>query len=178
MLFFIFDNMNITLSEVKKMLTGKHNVIIKTARYDSPFNKGRGENTFGSKFQFITEDIKKYSTIFGFAGTDYHYPDLIAEKMKKPVDLIQVGHNKIGEWVPGYEGIILKNANSGKLYLRVYSTSHDNIVEYYHDKNKINIHDPKYKNFLKPKLKTIDDTVLKVMNINIDNITSIEVIDK
>ena len=40
------------------------------------------------------------------------------------------------------------------------------------------IRDPKFKSFLKPKFKSIDDTVLKVMNINLDNITSFEVVDK
>lgn len=170
--------MNITLAEITKMLTGKHNVVIKTAKYDSPFNKGRGDNTFASKFGFLTEDIKKYSTIYGIAGTEYHYHDLLAETLKKPVETIELGKNKTGEWVPGFEGIIMQNANSGAFYLRVYSTSPDNTLEYYHDKEKLNIRDPKFKSFLKPKFKSIDDTVLKVMNINLDNITSFEVVDK
>lgn len=163
---------NMKLEDLKKMI-GTHKVHISTTSNSSPFNKGRGDESFISKFGYSVDDIVKESDLECFGGSEVHYRDLIAEQTKQDPNTIEVKKNKIGDWVEGYEGIALAN-DKGDIYLRLYSKNGNNKVKYFHEKEEINIRDPKYSKYLKPKFSK-DKKDLLVMNIKLNSINKMDI---
>lgn len=156
---------------------------LKTETKQNKLNKGgqKGLKPMVESLNIDPDRVVKHSKLTVLVGPEYE--KMVNNRLEKENADSQISVTfeagslpKGREWVKGAEKVILKNTETGELYLRTYPVANNvPTVSYVFEGAEIDIHDPKFAPYKKPDSKVGSNQGLeKVIPVNDYKFSSIK----
>ena len=162
-------------NELFSALFGRHNIQVTTAKAGHPFRKSACTKAALLEKEIDLDKMVKITEFDTYAGSEYNFKNLYESNAGHEKE---VKHERKSNyrWVEGYEGILAKNEETGKVCLRIYTDKdHKARSHYLLDGKKWNDQDS-YAEFVKPSRHINEEANgLTPLYIDIETIITLKV---